>query len=92
MTSYSQPGPGRFNDVVSSAELQFPTKFPEIREVAAATRGTQNTILEARTLAESAEGKASTARNLALFGIIAGILGIALGAGSIVVVLQRRKA
>ena len=76
-------GPGTFSDAGASAELQFPQQFPQIREVAAAVQGSQNTANEAR-------GMASSARTLAVIGLALGALGIATGAGSVVIVMRRK--
>jgi hypothetical protein len=76
-------GPGRFHEVESAAELQFPEKLPEVREVAGAVRGAQNT-------AQQAQDKASSAGTLAVVGIVLGAIGIASAAGSAIVVLRRR--
>lgn len=89
-TFESRSGGGRFNDVESSAELQFPDKLPEVREVAAAVRGSQSTAQQAQDSALRAQEKASSASTLAVIGIALGAIGIAFAAGSTVVILRRR--
>lgn len=76
-------GPGRFNDVGAAAELQFPQKLPEFREVTGAVKGAQTSAQEARDMA-------SSSRALAYAGIVLGALGIILGIGSVVMVARRR--
>lgn len=78
-----ESGPGRFNDMQSSADLQFPEMLPEVREVAGAVRGVQNT-------AQQAQDKASSASTLVVVAIALGAIGIAFAAGSTVVALRRR--
>jgi hypothetical protein len=76
-------GSGRFDDVEPSAELQFPEKLPQVREVAAAARGAQNA-------SQRAQDKASSASTLAVGGIVLGIVGIALAATTSVVAWRRK--
>jgi len=83
-------GPGRFHEVESAAELQFPEKLPEVREVAGAVRGAQNTAQQAQDSALRAQDKASSANTLAVVGIVLGAIGIASAAGSAIVALRRR--
>lgn len=86
-----ESGPGRFNDMQSSADLQFPTKLPEVREVQAAVRGAQGTAQQAQDTAIKANDSASSARTLAVVGIVVGALGIASGVGSAIVTSKRRR-
>lgn len=77
-------GPGRFNDVESSGDLQFPQRLPELREIAGAVKGTQET-------AEQSRDEASSASNLAKVGIILGALGLASGIGSAVITVRSTR-
>ena len=83
-------GPGRFDSVKSSADIQFPQKLPEVREVEAAVRGAQSAAQQAQDTAQSARDTASVARTLAVVGIVLGAIGIASAAGSAIVALRRR--
>lgn len=78
-----ESGPGRFNDVESSGELQFPEKLPEIREIAGVVPATQKAAAEA-------QDSASSARALAVIAVVLGALGIVSGAGSAVLALRKR--
>ncbi len=78
-----ESGPGRFNDVESSVELQFPDKLPAIREIAGVVPATQKT-------AQEAKDSASSAGTLALVAIVMGALGIVSGAGSAAIALRKR--
>lgn len=82
-----ESGPGRFNDVQATADLQFPTKVPSISELAAQVeRGAPAET--AQTPAQSAEvqkalDRADSARTMGIalgsIGIVAGLLGAGLG-------------
>lgn len=82
-TFNSRSGGGGFNDVESTAEIQFPTRVAEVREVEAVARHVEeeNHVLE--------EGLAR-ANTLAIAGVVLGALGIVAGAAA--VVTSRRKA
>ena len=73
-TFNSRSGGGGFNDVESSAGLQFPQQLPEVRELASAVKG-------AEASATKAQDTAGSSRNLAVAGIVLGALGIASGIG-----------
>ncbi|MBI4339612.1 MAG: hypothetical protein HY680_06620 [Chloroflexi bacterium] len=88
-TFNSRAGGGNFNDVQSSADLQFPEKLPEARELSAATRGALDTAQEAQASVQDAAGEASAARTLAIAGIALGAVGVVLGVGQ--AVLGRRN-
>lgn len=72
-----------FEDVDSSAEIQFPQQLPAVREVAGAVKGAQQA-------AEQAHDQAGTARTLGIVGVVLGAAGIAAGVGA--VVLSRRRS
>lgn len=78
-----ESGPGRFNDMQSAAELQFPERFPEMREVAAAVKGALN-------VANQAQDSASSAQSVALVGVILGAVGLVSGLGSAVLVARKK--
>lgn len=84
-----ESGPGRFNDVQSSAESQFPEKLPELRELQSAVRGAQNAALRAEQAAVQTRDSASVAKVLAIVGIVLGVAGIVSGVGS--ALMWRRK-
>lgn len=81
-TFNSRSGGGSFNDVESSANIQFPVRLPEAREFEAATRGALDNAQTARDEVGDAKDSASSARTLAFVGIGLGVLGIAFGASS----------
>ena len=89
-TFVSQGAGGDFDDVQSSAELQFPEQLPEIREIVAAAQG-------ARTMAQQAQDTALANQNagggsgLAVVALIVGIVGAVLGAGGILVAMRSRQ-
>lgn len=83
-------GPGRFSEVESAADLQFPEKLPQVREVAGAVRGAQNAAQQAQDSALRSQDKASSASTLAVVGIVLGAIGIASAAGAAIVALRRR--
>ena len=61
-TFVSSGGGGDFDDVQSSAELQFPEQLPEMREIVGAVQGARNIAQEAQdaALAAQAAGGASS--------------------------------
>jgi hypothetical protein len=71
-----ESGPGRFNDVQDPQPLQFPDKLP--------SAGTVADDLQA------AHSEAAAARNLALVGLGAGVLGVIVGGLSLLA--RRREA
>ena len=60
-----ESGPGRFNDVVDTATMQFPVKVPAPADTAAQLKAAQD--------------GAASAQQTAYLGIAAGVLGIILG-------------
>ncbi|MEK7280724.1 MAG: hypothetical protein AAB037_00010 [Chloroflexota bacterium] len=65
-------GPGQFDQVESSADVQFPIKLRDASEFEAALQGAQNA-------AQQAQDAASSAKILAMLGVVLGAMGIALG-------------
>jgi hypothetical protein len=82
---------GKFHEVGSSTDIQFPTKLTEVREVEAAVRGAQNTAQQAQDSALKAKDNASSASALAVVGIVLGAVGIASGVGSAVLASRRQR-
>lgn len=73
-------GPGQFDEVKSSADVQFPIKLREASEFESALQGAQDK-------AKEAQDAASSARTLALLGVVLGALGIASG----VISMRKRR-
>lgn len=67
-----ESGPGRFNDVQSAAELQFPETVQPVSEL-------QRSLNDANTRIAAAEAAAGQAQMFAFGGIAVGLLGLALG-------------
>ncbi|MBI4317637.1 MAG: hypothetical protein HY675_04025 [Chloroflexi bacterium] len=82
-TFNSRSGGGNFNDVESSADIQFPTRVAEIREVEAVARHVEE---ENHDLEE----KASRANTLATIGIVLGAIGTA-GAAALFLTSRRKS-
>ncbi|HEY7296182.1 MAG TPA: hypothetical protein VH916_14145 [Dehalococcoidia bacterium] len=70
-------GPGRFNDVASTSDLDFPVKVPD-----------QVTLSAQAAAAKSA---ADSAKTVAVAGVVVGILGVALGIGGLAFGLAARR-
>jgi len=85
----SKSGGGQFDDVESSADLQFPVRLPEIREIANALRGTQQAVQQAQDTALAAQVGLTSARTFAMIGIVLGALGCAMGVVAIVTFRKR---
>jgi hypothetical protein len=86
----SKSGGGQFDDVESSLDLQFPVRLPEIREIANAVRGTQQTTQQAQDAALTAQAGLTAARTVAIVGAVLGALGLATGVGAMVVAARKR--
>src|SRR5215510_5040233 len=78
----SKSGGGQFDDVESSLDLQFPVRLPEIREIANAVRGTQQTTQQAQDAALTAQAGLTATRTFAIVGAVLGALGLATGVGA----------
>ena len=96
-TFVSQGGGGDFDDVQSSARLQFPVQLPELREIESGARGAlttaqdaQDAAIAAREAAESGRGGGGNA--LSVVALVVGVVGAALGAGGIFAVLRGRRS
>jgi len=86
----SKSGGGQFDDVESSLDLQFPVRLPEIREIANAVRGTQQTTQQAQDAALTAQAGLTATRTFAIVGAVLGALGLATGVGAMVVAARKR--
>ena len=80
---------GGFDDVQTSAELQFPVVLPEVREIESGVRGAMQTAQQAQDAALAAQG--SGGNTLSIVALIVGIVGAVLGAGGIFFGLQARR-
>ncbi len=102
-TFNSRAGGGNFNDVQSSADLQFPDKLPTVRELESATRGALSAAQgvqgdaddamdmahTSKAAADDAKSNVGSATTLAIAGIVLGLMGTAAGVSGIV--MGRRK-
>lgn len=82
-TFNTRSGGGGYNDIEPSADLQFPTKVAEVREIEAVARHIEEENHELE------EGVARVSR-MAVAGVALGALGLIVGAASIIT--SRRKA
>ncbi len=94
-TSISQGAGGDFDDIQSSAELQFPEQLPEMREVVSAVQGARNIAQQAQDAALAVQAEGTTAggggNGLAIVALIIGIAGAVLGAGGAFLALRARQ-
>ena len=89
-TFVSMGAGGGFDDIRTSAELQFPVQLPEIREIESGMRGALQTAQQAQDAAlASQEGRPGNA--LAIVALIVGIVGTILGAGGIYLGFRARQ-
>ena len=93
-TFVSTGGGGGFDDIRSSAGLQFPVQLPEIREVESGTRGALATAQDAQNIALAAQeaAESGSGNSLAVVALIIGIVGAVLGAGGIFIGLRGRQS
>jgi hypothetical protein len=89
-TFVSRAGGGQFDDVESSADLQFPERLPAMREMQSAVRGTQQTAQQAQDTALAAQAGLTSAQTFAIVGAVLGALGLAMGVGATVVAARKR--
>lgn len=91
-----ESGPGRFNDVQATSDLQFPVKVPTLGELAAATSrsngageaGAQPAAPDVQQALDEAESAKNTATTFGVIGIATGLVGVALALWS----LTRRRS
>ena len=90
-TFASYGGGGGFDDVQTSAELQFPVVLPEVREIQSGVRGAMQTAQQAQDAALAAqEDRGGNA--LVIVALIVGIVGAVLGAGGLLLGLRGRRS
>jgi len=89
-TFVSRSGGGQFDDVESSADIQFPERVPAMREMQSAVRGTQQTAQQAEDTALAARAGLASTQTFAITGIVLGALGIVTGVGAAVVASRKR--
>lgn len=90
-TFVSQGSGGDFDNVLTSAELQFPEQLPELREVVGAVQGVRGMAQEAQDTALAAQ-QSGDGDALVIVALIVGIAGIALGAAGLFIGLRGRQA
>ena len=78
-------GPGRFDDVRSATEAQFPRPVPSAREIAGVATAAQQQ-------ARDASDASATALTIAVTGLVVGGLGLISGVGLALYALRRRGA
>ena len=86
----SRAGGGQFDDVESSADIQFPERLPALREMQSAVRGTQQTAQQAQDTALAAQAGLTLTQTVAIVGAVLGALGLAAGVGAAVVASRKR--
>jgi hypothetical protein len=82
-------GPDTFSEVAAPADIQFPVQDPPVGDLAQGLEQAQAENTELAGQVEDAESSASSARTLAMVGIIAGALGVVV---AIVAIARRRSA
>ena len=75
-TCVSRGGGGGFDDIRSSADLQFPEQLPELREIESGVRGALDTAQQAQDAALAAQQ--DSGNTLAVVALIVGIVGMAI--------------
>ena len=86
----SRAGGGQFDDVESSADIQFPERVPALREMQSAVRGTQQAAQQAEDTALAARAGLASTQTCAIIGIVLGALGIVTGVGAVMVATRKR--
>lgn len=74
-------GPKTFDTVHDPTAVEFPVKTPTVSDVSGLTNRLSPRVDSALAAAKSNADKANSAHDLALIGVIVGIVGIVLGAG-----------
>ena len=83
---------GDFDDVQTSADLQFPVQLPELREVESGVRGAIQTAQEAQDAALAAQADGGSGNTLAIVALIVGVVGALLGASGIFFGIRARQS
>ena len=95
-TFVSAGGGGDFDDIQSSAVIQFPEQLPEMHEVVGAVQGARDIAQQAQDTALAARAGGTTAEGggnaLALVALIIGIVGALLGTVGIYMAVQARRS
>jgi hypothetical protein len=86
----SKSGGGQFDDVASSLDLQFPVRLPEVREMANALRGVQQSVQQAQNVALKSQEYSASNRLLALVGVALGGLGAGIGIVALIAASRKR--
>ena len=81
-TFVSQGGGGGFDDIGTSADIQFPVQLPELREIESGVRGAIQTARQAQDAALASQ-QSSSGNALSIVALIVGIVGAVLGVGGI---------
>ena len=89
-TFASQGGGGGFDDIRSSAGLQFPEELPEIREIESGVRGALQTAQEAQDMALAARESGGSA--MPIVALIVGIAGAVSGVAGVYFGLAARRS
>jgi hypothetical protein len=79
-----ESGPGRFDEVISKAELQFPATVPSNGELAQRSAGAATPVPVASAGLQPVQDRADTAFVLAVLGLGTGLLGVVLGVAALV--------
>lgn len=82
-TFVSRGGGGGFDDIRTSADLQFPEQLPELREIESGVRGALDTAQQAQDTALAAQE--SGGNTLAIVALIVGIAGVVIAGVAFVV-------
>ena len=94
-TFVSAGGGGDFDDIQSSADLQFPEQLPELREVVGAAQGARDIAQQAQDAALAAQAGGDgdgSVDALTVVALIIGIVGALLGAGGVYLAVQARRS
>ena len=89
-TFVSQGGGGDFDDVRSAADLHFPEKLPQARELESAVRGALETAQQAQDAALAASEEDAVSPML-VTALALGAAGFSLGAVALVIALRRSR-
>ena len=91
-TFASLGGGGGFDDIQSSAELQFPEQLPETREIVGAVQGARDIAQQAQDAALAAQaGETGGGNVLAIVALVIGIVGATLGTGGVFLAVRARQ-